>query len=151
MNGQTSSYPNTGNNLIGEELDKLFAFQDKHLSKEKRSILLDALATSGIPDAAIILGIRKLMNDDLPSIKMGTIFAAARAFVEGENYQKCDDCSEGYVVLRDEVGQWFSMACQCGQGSLRHTAGLAHWKGEEHQLSNGRPLHKLEPMELGRV
>ncbi len=129
---------------IGEDLDKLFAFQDKHMTEKKKALLVDALLTSGIPLPAVTLGIRKLMNEDLNSVKLGMIFAAARSFVQrDEESNSCPDCSSGMVVMRDEEGRWFSLACRCGIGAnVARTHGLKRWGGLASQTSNGRILTK---------
>lgn len=137
--------------ILGEELDKLFTFQDKHLTKDKRSILIDALLESKIPMGAIVLGVRKLQQDDLNSIKLGTIFAAARSHVQGDDEQRrgCKDCASGMVLMKDEGGRVFSLACRCSYGSnVQRTHGLKKWGGQSSQMSNGRILYLLGTFEM---
>lgn len=129
---------------IGEDLERLFAFQDRNLSKDKKSILVKSLLESGLPTGAILLGIRSLMNDDLSAIKMGHIFYAIRMFIEPTDYGDCDQCSEGFIISRDENGRWFALACNCIQGSLRKKNGLVSWSGDERQFLKGRILIKQD-------
>lgn len=130
--------------IIGEDLEKLFAFQDKHLTREKKTILVKALLESQIPTGAIILGLRYLMNDDLSSIKMMTIIHAARMHIEPSTQNQCGNCSEGFVVMKDGDQRSFVLSCQCGFGMMRRQNGLVQWKGEDRQYSNNRYLSKVE-------
>lgn len=128
---------------IGDDLEKLFAFQDKHLSKEKKGILVRELMESRLPTGAIVLGLRDLMSEDLNTIKMGSIFAAARRHLEKEDLVGCTDCASGFVVMKDDEGRSFSLACRCGAGGVVQRAnGMRRWSGDSSQMSNGRFLHK---------
>jgi hypothetical protein len=149
MTTQTESSQNSLNPnneiLIEEDLEKLFAFQDKHLTKDRRQILVKELMSSSIPIGAILLGIRKLMNEDLQSIKMGTILAAARSHVDrSEESKGCKECSRGIVLMNDEEGRFFSMSCNCSSGiGINMTQGLVRWRGMDAQMVNGRNLFKV--------
>lgn len=132
--------------IIDEDIEKLFAFQDKHLTKDKKAILVKALAESGIPTGAIVLGLRKLMYDDLPSIKMGIIINAARQFVEKtEDAKSCTECAAGVALLRDDQGKEYALACRCGSGfNAQRIHGIKRWGGQGTQMSNGRMLYKKQ-------
>lgn len=129
--------------FLERELDKLFALQDRPLAKEKRSILVTELMGTGIPLRAILSGLRSLLNEDLNKITFPVICAAARKFFEQESVQSCEECLSGMIVMKDEQGRMFSLACRCaaGLGKVR-TQVFVQWKGEDTQFSKGRLLKR---------
>lgn len=130
--------------LIGNELQKLFAFQDRNLTKEAKSLFINEFEASGIPPGAMIHGIRSLITEDLRQIKLNHILAAARGFMTQETREstKCDDCRKsGIVIMRDSDSREFALACHCQNGvGLNRAAGLVRWAGERTQMSGGRLL-----------
>lgn len=145
MSELTQSSPINEFALLEGELDKLFAFQDKHLPKEKRAILIDELTKLDFPFGAVIAGIRSLMMDDLNSIKFPTIVAAIRSRIvpDEEVRARCEECSSGYIVMKDEQQRNFALACRCVTGEAKvRSQGLSRWNGESSQFSKGRLLVK---------
>lgn len=142
MSEQTESYPGSDNAVFGDELEKLFVFQDKHLSREKKAILVDEIEKSSFPKGAVISGLRALHNEDLTSIKLGRILAAIRVFVApSETARNCERCMDGLIVMRDSNGYRYSLGCVCQRGNQRSTAmGVVQWDGEATMQSNGRIL-----------
>ncbi len=145
MNKPTESSPPNQSVLLEAELDKLFVFQDKHLPKEKRAILIDEISKLNFPFGAVMAGLRSLMTDDLVSIKFPTIIAAIRQKMvpDEDAVIECDDCLSGYVVMKDAQGRSFSLACRCLTGNVKAVAqGLTRWSGEDVQMSKSRILTK---------
>jgi hypothetical protein len=129
-------------NLIGNELTRLFALQDMPLGKEKKAILIEELAQQGIPAGAIVEGLRGLAKEDLKAIKLPLILEASRSKVARDvSYSRCKCCTDGLVLMRDEQGRNFSLACLCENGNVRAMALLlARWNGKDEQHSHGRML-----------
>lgn len=128
--------------LIGNELNRLFLFQDRPFGKEKQAAFLDEIRGWGLPAGAIISGIRKLMAEDLKTLKLATVKEAAREFISREEeVSKCQECMGGFIVMHAEDRRDFSLACRClsGQGK-KATMGLASWDGQDTQFSKGRML-----------
>lgn len=126
--------------ILGDELEKLFAFQDKHLSKDKSKILVQALLESNLPLKSILLGIEKLKNEDLSSIKLSTLFAAARSYVEqGEQIKSCERCTDGLISMKDHEDYRCAVACFCLRGQQRAKAlNIVIWNGKEIFVNHGR-------------
>lgn len=127
--------------LIGNELNRLFLFQDRPFGKDKQAAFLDEIRGWGYPAGAIISGIRKLMAEDLKSLKLATVKEAAREFIQQEDLFKCEECFSGFIVMHDESRRDYSLACRCpaGQGK-RATMGISSWDGQETQFSKDRIL-----------
>lgn len=126
---------------IGHQLDKLFVFQDKPLGKEKRSILVDALLESGMPIQALLAGIQGLMHEDLQTLKLGTILAAARGHVEHTEQNHCDNCNGGYFSMVDDSKYQVALACMCPLGQEKaRVQGLQRWNGQDTQIGRGGRL-----------
>lgn len=113
--------------LIENELEKLYALQDKPSTKAKREIVVKELISTGIPTGAILSGIRHLHTEDLSAIKFPIIVSAARRYVVQDNeIQACHECSQGVICYRDGEGRWFALACRCQAGEEKQRAhGLA--------------------------
>jgi hypothetical protein len=142
MSTQIESFQATQFSLISDELEKLFVFQDKHLSKEKKAILVEEIQRYGFPQSAVIHGIRALMADDMPAIKLFPILASIRKFmIPEEQTSECKECLNGIVLMRDQNLYEFALACVCGRGKqINLTQRLMLWNGEETQLNHGRSL-----------
>jgi hypothetical protein len=124
--------------LLGNEIEKLFVLQDRPISKEKKAILVGEISNSGIPIGPLLSGLRKLMGEDLKTIKKATILEAARDFiVDTYDQVQCDYCSEGMVVTKDPEGRYFSLACTCPKGNGKR---LVRWNGQASQQINDRLL-----------
>ena len=124
--------------LVANELEKLFAFQDRSLGKEKKALLIQEIGTMGIPAGALIKGIRSLMADDLKTIKLADIRDSALKFVfDVHESVACGDCGQsGIIVMADEKRRLFSLACSCRNGIRAKTGlGLAYWAGQDLQIS----------------
>jgi hypothetical protein len=123
--------------VVGNELNRLFALQDKHLSDDKRAILTDELQNSGRSVRAVIMGIQSLIHEDLKSIKIGTLLEAARLSENTalhENKPTCEYCFDGLISMRHEMsGNTYRslIPCNCARGTQRHP-GLKspQWNGQ---------------------
>jgi len=125
-------------NLLGDELDRLFAVQDKTLSEKKRKILVSELMDTEIPIGAILNGIKSLLDADLKSIKLGTLIMASRQYVasEPEMGARCTDCVDGFVLMKDDQKRTSALGCQCARGRARAKGSrLVVWDGQEDQFS----------------
>jgi len=133
--------------LLESELEKLFALQDKALTREKKSILVRELMATGIPLKALLSGVRSLVSEDLGSIKFSTICAVSRRFIEPdpETGKHCEKCLSGYVVMKDGEGRFFSLACNCPAGvGKANTQALTRWSGQDTQsVRGGRVLTRI--------
>lgn len=143
MSNQTALSPGNSIVQIEVELEKLFVFQDKHLSREKKAIIVNEILNANLPIGAVIQGIRSLMMEDLGSIKLGTLMHAIRkhVFKNEDDAESCSECASGFLIMFDDQGRYFALACHCPAGQVR---GRAHrivgWKGLGTQHSNGRML-----------
>lgn len=139
MHELVKSWDDEETGLLAGELDRLFALQDKPLGKDKRAILVQEISRSGIPFKAVCQGIRKLVTEDLHSLKLSVIMEAALEFVfDRGDVVRCTDCNGiGIIVMKDEAKRWFALACQCSNGNAKVASmQLARWKGEEVQRGN---------------
>ena len=133
------------NLAIAGELERLYVLQDKLLTKEKLAFVIEEIEKSNVPFPALIAGIRKLMSDDVKTLKFFTIIEAAKKFIEPVSYEKkdCRHCfSSGAVSMFDDDKYGFFLACICDNG-LRFIGGknaLVKWNGEDKQYSKGRWL-----------
>ena len=128
---------------IENDLDKLFALQDRPLSAVRRTLMANELLATPIPIPALLAGIKSLMNEEVTHIKFATICAAARRHViaDTEIDTKCGDCHDGLVVMRDDAGRSFALACMCPMGAQKAMANrLVRWDGKAGQYSNKRLL-----------
>lgn len=142
MNELTLSLSDEEAGLIGNELTRLFLFQDRPFGKEKQAAFIDEIRGWGYPAGAIVSGIRKLMSEDLKSLKLATIKDAASDFVHTEVTRvPCKYCdTRGIVSMTDENKYEFALACICANGDRSRKSGLATWNGEKFQLRGGRTL-----------
>lgn len=130
--------------VLGNELDKLFIFQDKPFSKEKKAIFVQEMSGWGIPLGALLSGIRSLMSEDLKVIKINMLREAADGFLNQIPLSSsCGHCMSGIVVLKIENGAETSLACICDAGYQKKRAlRLAQWSGENIQILNNGVAHK---------
>lgn len=143
MNGPTEFYQGNDNSLIGDELEKLFVFQDKHLSREKKAIFVEEIEKTRFPIAAVIQGIRSLVGEDLASVKLARIMSSIRSFMDSSQTvaETCRKCLDGVVVARDDRKYLFSLGCECARGAQRSVAlGITRWNGEQSMMAKGRLL-----------
>ena len=102
---------------IKRELEKLFAFQDKSLTGNKLSALMDAIEDYGFPFRAIVAGIRSLFEVDLKAIKLINIKDAIRGFIQYDTSAKgCDACGQTGVKIMWEGNRQYMFACRCEKG-----------------------------------
>lgn len=131
--------------VIANELSRLFLFQDRPFGKDKQVAFLDDIRGWGLPSGAIILGLRKLMAEDLKSLRLATIKDAAMEFVHHESVEKknCEYCEKrGVVFMRDDAHYEFSFACPCINGDrFRIAHRLVTWNGDAVQLHRGKKFH----------
>lgn len=129
---QAQLAPTTDFDLICQELDRLFLFQDKPLPKEKRASLADELLRTCMPIGAILKGISSLAMEELSSIKMSILLSAIRKFIEPEaESNSCPHCLHGIVLMRDSSGYQKAVACFCDIGKYRsNRLGLKIWNGD---------------------
>lgn len=128
--------------IIGNELNKLFLFQDRPFSKDKQAAFLEEIRGWGLPAGAIISGIRKLKSEDLKSLKLTTIREASHDFIAySEETEKCDACISGVIIMHDEEKRQFALSCNCPRGRMvRNNSNLTGWNGANTQFSNKRVL-----------
>ncbi len=142
MNELTLSLSDEEIGLIANELNKLFLFQDRPFGKEKQGAFLDEIRGWNYPAGAIISGIRKLMAEDLKSLKLATIKEAAAGYIHRGDAErsKCDYCDgRGVVMMRDPNLYEFAFACLCSNADQpRASHRLATWNGEKFQVRNGK-------------
>lgn len=132
--------------VLGNELDKLFIFQDKPFSKEKKAIFVQEISSWGIPLGALLPGIRSLMSEDLKSIKIASIREAAEGFIERTSVLgNCSHCFGGLVVMKFSTGHETSLACTCEAGyQKKRGLKLTQWNGENIQMLKNGLAHKRE-------
>lgn len=140
----TKSSENIERANLRRELIRLFTLQDRPLTDEKASVLVNELILTKIPNGAIVAGIRNLCDDDLKSIKFTTIKQAANKFVTHvyDNYH-CDHCKGEGVIMMICTGYEYdyntSLACTCDRGQLIGNAnGILKWNGEDYQEAKNR-------------
>lgn len=133
---------------LEDELEKLFALQDRPLSKEKKTILIEEMALMSLPFRALVSGIRQLMTEDLKSIKLWNIRDAAEKFVfaEAKPATECDFCEKtGAVVMFARQGEYLrrsAFACTCENGkSFAAMHGAAQWDGQDVQVCRKKNNH----------
>lgn len=134
---------------LSADLDKLFALQDRPLSQDKRSFIIDEMEKIDIPVAAWMAGIRSLITEDLKSIKIGTLIGAAKRCMEPQDVKnaECVWCDGvGVMSMKDEVKRSYALACRCVNGERFPKS--VRWNGEEKQFSNGRMLTTFLPLDV---
>lgn len=128
-------------NEVRGEIARLFAFQGKNLTREQESMFVQEIMRSSFPIGAILAGLRSLMLDEMGKITLGGIFHAIRSNVEPEPLEACPACVNGCIVMRDDQGRDFALACRCSAGiGKAQTMELARWNGEEVMISHNRAL-----------
>lgn len=85
--------------VIGNELEKLFIFQDRAFSVQKKALLVSELSTKNFKFDAIIKGIRKLFSEDMKEINLSRIEVSIKEFMPK------NDVNENYNRLREKLLQ----------------------------------------------
>lgn len=135
---------------IGNELDRLFMFQDRPpLTKEKKACLVEELAAAGYPVKSILSGISALIAEDMKVIKLSALKNSIEEFfARGSSEERiaCEHCGKrGTVFLRDEEKRWYAFACICANGTNTvRAAGLARWSGQGTQFHRGRSFELIQ-------
>lgn len=134
---------------LGSALETLFSSQDKYLSSDKKTILINSLQESNIPSAAIIKGMQSLYDSDLKMVKLFVIKNAARKFIEYTHRQGCDRCfGSGYITLVDADKNDFVFACLCDLGKdKKEIEKIAQWNGRAEQTLHAKTF-KLKDADL---
>jgi hypothetical protein len=122
---------------LAREVERLFALQDRHLTEDKKSILIRELAASGVTFRELVTGIRKLSTSDMKSIRVSDIITASR---EGGSIEAPDGCAmcfkSGFVSMANKDGYSFVYACNCELGSwYAKNQNLTKWNGKRRMLS----------------
>lgn len=137
MNELTNALNQLELSEVGEEIERLFALQDKHLTEKKKSVILNELSGTGYPYGAIMAGIRSLVAENMGDIKFFHLRAAIEKFITREKPtgERCEGCNgRGFVVVHDPGGRPFALACRCN--TVNH--GLVKWAGQDSQMSSRR-------------
>lgn len=140
MQNLTVTLTDNEQSMIASELEKLYSFQDRPLSKEKRVLIVQEIVSHGYPFKAIIQGIRDMFSDDLKTIKLASILQSIQEKIVVEEIQisDCDDCDgRGLVILLSDTRYEKVFACLCKNGFRWIERGLAQWSGEQAQFHRG--------------
>lgn len=131
MQGLTVYYTPIERADLAHEIERLFVMQDKHITEDKKSMIVSELEQCGLPFRAVVAGINKLCEEDVRYLKLTTIIGAARAFVAMEIPKGCEVCGHtGMVAMVSPDGYMFAMACRCDLGAyLAKKQQLARWNG----------------------
>ena len=129
---------------INDCLEKLFVFQDKPISDNKKAILVTELLDMGLPYLAIVQGLKDLYQADLRTLKLAVIIDSIRKRIDVEaGREECPYCFRGGAVLLLDIKTRFqyALACKCSSGDIAHKfQDLVRWNGLEQQTSNGKVL-----------
>jgi hypothetical protein len=128
---------------ISDCLEKLFIFQDKPISENKKAILTQEIIDLGFPYVAIVQGLKSLYQQDIRTLKLAVIIDAIKKFIDiNLGRHECCSCnSNGAIISKDDEGRWYAMACKCSNGDLTYKfQNLVKWNGMDVQFSNGRNL-----------
>lgn len=129
---------------IGDVLEKLFTFQDKPLSENKKAVLAQEIINYGFPYQAIIAGIKDLFMSDLRTLKLVNLIDSIRKCIDYDaGRADCPYCKkEGAICAIDaQSGAPYAIACKCSNGdAVFEKQQLVRWNGQNKQLSNGRNL-----------
>lgn len=126
---------------IADELERLFALQDRPFSKARAVTFVEEFERTSLPAGAIISGIRSLLAEDLQKITFERLVVAAKSKIEREEIrqQDCDDCFKaGVVLMTDDNGYQFSFLCRCSNATKYSGLKLSLWNGEKVQHHNGK-------------
>ena len=136
---------------LANEIQRVFTLLDIPLGKEKKAIFVSELSTAGLPLGAILAGLNSLLKEDATAIKISTVLGASRRHLEPEFHGgNCNDCHGGFVVMKDDQGRRFSLACRCPSGHQKQMANhIATWNGEATMFRAGRLLTRIEPIPMG--
>lgn len=129
---------------INDCLEKLFVFQDKPISDNKKAILVTELLDMGFPFLAIVQGLKDLYQADLRNLKLAVIVDSIRKRIDVEaGLVECPYCLRGGAVLLLDIETRFqyALACKCSNGDITQKfQKLVRWNGLNEQLSNGKKL-----------
>ena len=128
---------------IENKLRELYSLQDRPIKREQFELMLHEIIGSGKPFAAMIAGIVDLKIEDLRKLSYPIIMGAIFKHCEKDSTatESCEHCcSSGFMVMKDDEGRSFSMACICRNGEMVHRQGNVRWRGKVTQFSNGREL-----------
>lgn len=123
--------------MVANELDKLYSFQDRPLSKEKKAHMVQEITTHGYPFKAVIQGIRDMFSEELKAIKLASILESIREKIEPGSIEStdCDKCDKsGFVILADPNYYEKMFACVCPNASKWSGSKLVRWGGDEVQM-----------------
>ena len=144
MNELTRSWDGSELDVVGNELERLFLAQDRPLPKEKKILFLDELSRSRFPASSIMNGMRSLMTDD-DGTKLKLLDDPRRSARSNGDpagiYEilPCEHCDKrGLVMMIDDGGYWFALACRCGNGRRWVDQGCQRWVGGLSQVSSRR-------------
>lgn len=131
MQGLTVYYTPLERADLSREIERLFVMQDKHITEDKKSMIVSELEQCGLPFRAVVAGINKLCEEDVRNLKLITIIGASRAFVAMETPKGCEVCGRtGMVAMESPDGYLFAMACKCDLGAyLAKKQQLTRWNG----------------------
>lgn len=127
---------------VENAIKRLYTLQDKPLKKNTLATFVFELSRCARPLNAIIAGIDSLKKETTSRIALPDILNAIDKFYEKKDTasQKCDECMSGFIVMRDEEGRNFSLACNCPAGDSKANQGNTRWNGQTVQWSKGRQL-----------
>lgn len=127
---------------VESSLKRLYTLQDKPLKKETLATFVFELSRCARPMNAILAGIDSLKKETTSRITLNDILNAIDKFHEKKETasQKCDQCMSGFIVMKDEEGRNFSLACNCPAGDPKANQGNVRWNGGTIQTSKGRQL-----------
>ena len=105
MNELTRSLSQSELSQIGTEIEKLFAFQDRPLSVEKKAMLVQEIADIGFPFDAIIKGIRSLFLEELKAVKLSAIYEAISYEVRIDGSKRFEEKQKELQELKERLYQ----------------------------------------------
>jgi hypothetical protein len=155
MQELTKFYTQTERDLIQNELERLFVFQDKAAGARKITMFMDEIFGLNFPIEAILAGIKDLQHDSLQHIKLGTIIDSIQTKIHIEETTaapQCNYCTGADMVsLRNDKGYTAVFACLCARGDhFQRTMNIARWNGRLVQ-KNGERIYKVEQPSLREI
>jgi len=129
---------------ISNLLDKLWGFNDKFLSEDKRKMYITEFQESNYPAQAVIAGIKSLLTKEMLQIKMAFIKNAIHGFIDRNILDGCTDCGgSGFISVVDTFNNDYSFACNCMLGRAIHDREkLPLWGRKEFQSVNNKSFTK---------
>lgn len=123
---------------LAEELDRLYMLHDRPLTANKKTILVEELAGSGLSFNAIIKGIRSLYDQNINKLSLFVLKTSARQFeqFEPDHAPECQHCSKtGFVFMFGKSYQ-VAVPCICDRGDDRAKyMKLNRWNGKRTMAS----------------